>query len=370
MRLSDLAAATLLCGLLAASLSVWMVILGRVSRGQPIVTPLPRRTVPWGALDLLLVMLLYFLLQGGGMIAAWALAGVDPKQAAADLAPEQAAARLISTLAANGIASVLATSIAVLLLWKLCGATAEDFGVRPRRPGSDIALGLVTFLAALAPVYAIQLLLTRFFPSEHPVVTMLTKQAHPGTLLVAFFTAVLVAPIAEEFFFRVLLQGWLERVETWWRAGGQGLDARTTDLEGDAATGPASARASGDLRHPAIPLSEASAATSLRPDDDNPYRAPLEAGRPSVPAASRRPEDMATPRGAPGTAPILISSAAFAAMHIGHGPDPIPLFVLALMLGYLYHRTHRLLPCVVLHMAINAFSLLVLWLTITFGQAK
>jgi membrane protease YdiL (CAAX protease family) len=56
--------------------------------------------------------------------------------------------------------------------------------------------------------------------------------------------------------------------------------------------------------------------------------------------------------------PIIISSFAFAMAHFGHGTDPIPLFLVALGLGWLYQRTHRLWPCVVVHMALNGFSML------------
>ena len=56
--------------------------------------------------------------------------------------------------------------------------------------------------------------------------------------------------------------------------------------------------------------------------------------------------------------PIIISSLTFSLLHLGHGPDPIPLFVLALVLGYLYAKTHRILPCIVVHMALNGFSML------------
>ena len=42
---------------------------------------------------------------------------------------------------------------------------------------------------------------------------------------------------------------------------------------------------------------------------------------------------------------------------IGYAPDPIPLFFLALVLGTLYHRTHRIAPSLVLHMAFNATSI-------------
>ena len=42
--------------------------------------------------------------------------------------------------------------------------------------------------------------------------------------------------------------------------------------------------------------------------------------------------------------------------------DPVPLFLFALVLGTLYYRTHRIVPAVVLHMALNLTSLVVAWL--------
>ena len=43
-------------------------------------------------------------------------------------------------------------------------------------------------------------------------------------------------------------------------------------------------------------------------------------------------------------------------------PDPIPLFFFAVVLGIIYHRTHRLTPLVVLHAVFNGTSLLLAWL--------
>jgi membrane protease YdiL (CAAX protease family) len=67
--------------------------------------------------------------------------------------------------------------------------------------------------------------------------------------------------------------------------------------------------------------------------------------------------------------PIVLSSALFALAHVGHGPDPIPLFFLALILGYIYQRTHRIVPCIVAHMLFNSLAMLVLWQMI-FVNAK
>lgn len=55
--------------------------------------------------------------------------------------------------------------------------------------------------------------------------------------------------------------------------------------------------------------------------------------------------------------PTLISSALFALLHLGHGVDPLPLFALALILGHLYRQTHRILPCIGVHLLLNAFTL-------------
>ena len=57
-------------------------------------------------------------------------------------------------------------------------------------------LGVAAFLASLLPVYAIQLVLTQFFPSHHPVQQLLTSDSSAAMLLLCGFSAVLVAPIA------------------------------------------------------------------------------------------------------------------------------------------------------------------------------
>jgi membrane protease YdiL (CAAX protease family) len=38
-------------------------------------------------------------------------------------------------------------------------------------------------------------------------------------------------------------------------------------------------------------------------------------------------------------------------------PDPIPLFFFAVALGFLYFRTHRIVPLIILHAIFNGASL-------------
>ena len=53
------------------------------------------------------------------------------------------------------------------------------------------------------------------------------------------------------------------------------------------------------------------------------------------------------------TGPILLSFAAIQPLADNLVLDPLPMFVLAMVLGTLYYRTHRILPSIVLHAAFN-----------------
>ena len=42
-------------------------------------------------------------------------------------------------------------------------------------------------------------------------------------------------------------------------------------------------------------------------------------------------------------------------------PDPFALFALSIVLGFLYARTHRIVPSIVVHMSLNTLSLAMAW---------
>ena len=172
------------------------------------------------------------------------------------------------------------------------GAGPEALGWGLGELGRDAARGWIASAFIIPPVLAVQAVLTALFPSEHPLISVI--KANKALLPVAAVLAVLIAPLAEEFFFRVVVQGWLEKIERGLRRGGPG--------------------------------------------------------------------GIGWPRG---VLPVLGSSLAFAAAHFGHGADPVPLFLLALVLGYLYRQTHRLWPSLVVHMTLNALTTALLWYLIS-----
>jgi membrane protease YdiL (CAAX protease family) len=55
--------------------------------------------------------------------------------------------------------------------------------------------------------------------------------------------------------------------------------------------------------------------------------------------------------------PVYVTSLIFGLLHYGQGAAPIPLFFLSLGLGFLYQRTGRLVPAIVVHMMLNGATL-------------
>ncbi len=287
-----------------------------------------RRPVPWGLLDLILTVFVFFSLQGVTLLVARQAFNVDLSLDLAEMAPGARAVVLLS----GAVSSLLTTAISLAVIKLRTRAGWGDLGIEIRHVASDVRLGVAAFVMLAPPVYAVQMVLVQWLSSQHPLIELLKENPDPAFLAVSGFTAVLVAPVAEEYFFRVLLQGWMEKAIA---LGGRLPGVSVADSVDDR--------------------------TSEEPyqleRDENPYAPPR--------VTSELQKDEAAPdamleqhgQGRVLAVPIVASAAVFAAMHASHGPDPIPLFLLAVGLGYLYQRTHRILPCIVVHFLLNACSL-------------
>jgi membrane protease YdiL (CAAX protease family) len=209
------------------------------------------------------------------------------------------------------VGSLAGVGLVIAWLRLAVRATWAEMGWRGEQWRRQVMLGLASFLVLILPIFGMQALLNYLYeriygpPPQHPLIEHLLE--HPGgvAFLIAGFTAVVVAPLTEEFLIRGVLQGWLERLAIHLRR----------------------------FLHP--PLAEQEA-------DGGPMT-----------ATSARPLLVW---------PILVSSLLFALMHYEHGVAWVPLFFFALGLGYLYQRTRSLIAPIVLHVSLNATTMLILWL--------
>ena len=95
--------------------------------------------------------------------------------------------------------------------WPAPPGPGPSAGLGARRTGPRRSPGMDRLGLHHPPVLAVQAVLTALFPSEHPLISVI--KANKALLPVAAVLAVLIAPLAEEFFFRVVVQGWLEKIE-------------------------------------------------------------------------------------------------------------------------------------------------------------
>ena len=211
------------------------------------------------------------------------------------------------------------------------------------------------------------------FTTEHPLAQAL-KEKDAIALALAVLVGVIVAPISEELFFRMLLIGWLESAERRWRQRA-GLLRRLP--RGVLPIVLSSLMFASLHFRPAAPEAEpsnlifslcAAGIVGIVSTIFSLGWAHWQSGATAKDlgwAGHRVWQDVAT--GA--TAFFAIALPIFALqIDLGeyvvpkaYAPDPIPLFFLAIVLGLLYFRTHRIVPSIVVHMLLNASSLALAW---------
>jgi len=112
-------------------------------------------------------------------------------------------------LTAGSVAMLAATAVSMLHLLSR-GAIWSSLGCGLSRLRADALLAVGGLALILMPLLALAALLDRIEPYHHVIVDFLTAHRDPLSIGLVAFTAVVAAPIAEEFLFRRVLQGWLE----------------------------------------------------------------------------------------------------------------------------------------------------------------
>ena len=190
-------------------------------------------------------------------------------------------------------------------------------------------------------------------PSEHPLMEMFKSTPDAAFFATLIAAAVVVAPLVEEMLFRVFLQGFLEKLVSFRGSGWELLFGHFSSF---------SERE--QLRLPDQPVAAQLAAPAHDPNSylSPGFQKPLAIGDPDQAAIIS--DDQPELRGPQAWIPIAISSIIFALLHYSHGPDWVPLTLLAAGMGYLYQRTHSVIPSLIVHMCLNGLSMWGLWMQV------
>jgi len=210
---------------------------------------------------------------------------------------------------------------------------------------------------------------------EHPIVDLLGADPSLTTWLLCGLVAVVIAPVVEEFMYRLVLQGWLE-------AGERRARRRLALLR-------PLARGVG----PVLFVSLLFALRHFRRDEPSMEADQIKqvlvfqavwsllafgfalgllrirSGATAADLGFVREKLLGDVRlgllvFSAVTAPVLVLQYALTRIELSQhfAADPIPLFFFALALGAIYYRTHRIVPAIVTHMAFNATNLALAWL--------
>jgi membrane protease YdiL (CAAX protease family) len=327
----EVAALVFLLGMLflvlfVGALAVWALCVWKINRGEKLLVPEPWRPRPWGLIDILLVMAMVVVGQVLAVRTWSALTGVRLAEMEPGTPPP------LSLMAAVSGSYLVVMFFSVLAIAFRHGVSPAEVGFTARRFLRHAGIGLLAGMGTLPIVYAVMLVASLGLDKEyeHPLLEGVGAGGGLEAYLLAVFSAVIAAPIVEEFFFRVLLQGWLQslpwQVRDWsWFWGGVPTVA------------PAAETPQAVAENPYQPV-----AHTLPPVDDG-----------------QQPTVSSTPV-TPPLWPIFVSGTLFGFAHMSYGVSFIPLTLMGIIMGWLYRSTHSIWPSLIVHLMLNALSMLAL----------
>ncbi len=289
---------------------------------------------------------------------------------------------------------VLILALITALLFVRTRTRPHHYGLTLARAPANVALGAAAFLV-LAPVtLGLYFLATLAFGTrEHPFERLLAQNFPAWAWIFLVFMTVVRAPLVEEVVFRGILQGWLRRASVVGHAAllttivilstlplaayfGENKDAQAI-FGGESLVHAAAFLAFAVLLVAGYVVWFLILELRPRPSRKAPVMySPAEGVAPETPEAYDHeavspprvqqhdgpPEDERRDRPAWAQARLAIYGSAilFAVFHF-RWPDPAPLFVLGLGLGWLAYRTQSLIGPIVCHGLFNAVACLVLY---------
>ncbi len=371
----------------------WAFVFYRRNNGKPI---LPM-TLPWEPRRWSFVEV--FFIAVGWITLNMIMANV----AALMLGVTKASSATLELAGAASIGSLITVVLGTLWICVRYNTNAEHVGFGPIR-GKTLAVGLIGGLTVIPLMYIVMGVVSSLSQSkyEHPLIDSAVESATFPKYLMAVFAAAIVAPIVEEFLFRVVLQGWLQSIPF--------RSLAETIVGGEASSSPKYAAtafdgASARIATPNMSTQSMATPTMATPANVtlNDYSGPIAndtvrvQAEPTSPAATTEPTipsemlptisgiyqpsatlntventpEVPVPENAirPPFWPSIIAGVLFGVMHYGYGVSFIPLSFLGIFLGWIYRQTHSIWPCILIHMMLNSFSMMMLGLVILMKQA-
>lgn len=271
---------------------------------------------PFGLLDVVLVFFIWGLVSIAALQVGDSMGWYSQPETAEELA-ELSYDDQTKISFVQGLGMLVATICGMLVVKLRYRGEGDLFGLRLGGLNKNLLLALVAFAMVFPILFGIQFICGLIVPYEHNTLELLEENFSVTTMFVTWFSAVLVAPVVEEVFFRGLLQAWLQRF----------LDSPNPGFD--------------------IPVLIGGWSSDHKKNE--------------MASAGKELALPAKARAMIFWMPIFISSFLFAMAHFDQGLAPIPLFVFALVLGYLYRTTGSLIPCIALHLLLNGYTMF--WLT-------
>ena len=219
-------------------------------------------------------------------------------------------------------AQLLCVVLMTVFIYKRTGIALKKIGWRLDQFAADLRAGLQCFLMLTPVILILNALLQGLTKTsyEHPIQEMIKQ--YPWLLGIAFWQAAIVAPVSEEFAFRVLLIGWFESIQF-------GRNKISAFLLGDT------------LEHPRkhmMPI-ESPLSPMLVRDSATPYEILLT--QPAAPLSELNLGDQSKAEYNPPWWPALLSGTLFGFAHFSYGVSWVALIVFGMVLGRLYQLRDR-----------------------------
>jgi membrane protease YdiL (CAAX protease family) len=351
-----------LCLALAGMCTAWLWALGRLWSGPPLLPQVKPRAVPWRTGSVLAVLVVWVVINIVVSLVYLGLTGAFHAHRKPTLTEQMVVVSLM-----NGLLLVAVP----LTLRQTSRATLTALGLVRQDLGRQVAAGVVGFLLVAPPVYLVNWGSVKIWQQhKHPLEEMVVAEPTAGIACLAFLSAVVLAPAAEELLFRGILQSWLAQ---FFRRRGP-ASTLLHELSDAQVQAPETRLGEDEAREGEAPA-EPHAVLTLGSDGASPSRNGSDGASPS-PKVAVLPEaaTVADPEEPdPGTwdeplAPVLLTSALFAVVHLPQWPAPVAIFFLSMGLGVVYQRTGSLIASFVMHALFNGFSTLVLFQAVLLGR--